>query len=50
MKYLKVVIILTVLSFNASAVDTGGKKEPPLATVTSEKSLIDVIIDALTFQ
>ena len=47
MKYIKVTILMAIIGFNTSALATGSKREPPLAL---EKSLIEVIIDVLTFE
>jgi len=49
MKYIKVMIIISVIGFNASALATGSKREPPAAPEV-EKTLIEVIIDAFTFE
>jgi len=44
MKNIKIMLIIAVIGFNASALATGSKKEPPLA----QKSLIEIIIDVFT--
>jgi len=45
MKHVKIMMIIAIIGFNASALATGSKKEPPLA----QKSLVETIIDVLTF-